>query len=93
MDIPIWFLVLSLVLPRITLLIAWFSESIPANNIPFFGDFLMAVFIPRVLILIYIATNMGFNPWFWIHLVFMVLSIAWQSVQIMSSRCSRRNLS
>jgi len=76
MDIAIWFLVLALFLPRITLLIAWFNGGIPLNDIPFIGDFLLAVFLPRVLILIYIATNLGVSsPWFWIH--FVVMLIVW----------------
>lgn len=76
-EIAIWFLVLGLVFPRIALFIAWCNSCIPANNIPFAGDFFMAAIIPRVLILIYIATNMGLCPWFWIHLTF--LAIAWVS--------------
>ena len=72
-EIAIWFLVLGLIFPRITLFIAWMGGSIPANNIPFIGDLFMAIFVPRVLIIIYIATNMGFCPWFWIHLAFLAI--------------------
>ena len=46
-----WVLILSLFLPRLTLIIAWISNCIPPNTIPFVGDVLMAIFIPRVLIL------------------------------------------
>ncbi|MCE1165467.1 MAG: hypothetical protein LWX07_08720 [Bacteroidetes bacterium] len=64
------FLVLSLFLPRITLLIFYFTHHIPANNVPFVGDFLLTVFLPRVLVLIYIVDNLGTSsPWFWIHLI------------------------
>jgi len=64
------FLILSLFLPRITLLIYYFGFSIPPNSVPFWGDAILAVFLPRVLVLIYIYENMGTqNPWFWIHLV------------------------
>ncbi len=73
-DIVIWFLVLSLFLPRIALLIAYFSGSIPVNNIPFWGDFFMAVFIPRILVLVYIITNMGFGAWAIAHLIVLILS-------------------
>jgi hypothetical protein len=34
----------------------------------------MAVFIPRILILIYIITNMGFAGWAAAHLIMCVLS-------------------
>lgn len=84
-EIAIWFLVLGLIFPRITLLIAWFSHGIPANNIPFLGDFFMAVFIPRVLILIYIATNMGLCAWFWIHLVFLAIVWVFNGIRVVSS--------
>jgi len=74
-DIQMWLLVLTLIFPRLGLIIAWFSNQIPFNTIPFVGDFLMAVFIPRFLMVIYIATNLGTgNVWFWLHLVFAILS-------------------
>jgi hypothetical protein len=66
----ILFLVLSLFLPRVTLIIFWLINQIPLNTVPFVGDVLLAIFLPRVLILIYIAQNLGIeSPWFWIHLV------------------------
>jgi Na+/alanine symporter len=69
-EIATWFLVISLIFPRITLLIAWLNGSIPYNTIPFILDAVMAVFLPRVLILIYIGTNMGCdNAWFIIHAI------------------------
>lgn len=68
------FLVLSLFIPRITLIIFYFTHSIPFNNVPLIGDFLLAVFLPRVLVLIYIVENYGIeSPWFWIHLVMAIL--------------------
>ncbi|MDD5361139.1 MAG: hypothetical protein PHN88_03340 [Ignavibacteria bacterium] len=64
------FLVLSLFLPRITLIYCYFTHHIPFNNVPFIGDALLTVFLPRVLVLIYIVDNLGTDsPWFWIHLV------------------------
>ncbi|MBS1519274.1 MAG: hypothetical protein JSS91_14410 [Bacteroidetes bacterium] len=68
------FLVLSLFLPRITLIIFFLLHHIPLNSVPFIGDILLTVFIPRALILIYIAQNLGTDsPWFWIHLVVAVM--------------------
>jgi hypothetical protein len=64
------FLVLSLFIPRITLILFYFAHSIPYNNVSFIGDVLLTIFLPRVLILIYIVENYGTgSPWFWIHLV------------------------
>ena len=75
-QIQVWFLVLSLFLPRVALLIAYCSNSIPPNTIPFLGDLVMAFLIPRVLILIYIGTCMGIGTLFWIHLVAALLAYA-----------------
>lgn len=68
-TIATWFLVLGLFLPRVTLVAAFFSHTVPPNNVPFILDVLGAIFLPRVLICIYIAFNMGYNEWFWLHLV------------------------
>lgn len=90
MDIPIWFLVLSLILPRITLLIAWFSGSIPPNNIPFWGDFFLAAFLPRILILIYIVGVLGvMSVWFWIHIGFLMLSMIIHTLKLISDQSSQ----
>ncbi|MGH2574561.1 MAG: hypothetical protein ACRDFC_02555 [Ignavibacteria bacterium] len=44
--------------------------TIPNNTVPFIGDVLLTIFLPRVLVLIYIAANLGTTSvWFWIHLV------------------------
>jgi len=71
-DIDAWFLILSLFFPRLSLLIAYYSGSIPPNTIPFWGDFFMALLIPRLLILIYIITNMGFGAWAIVHLIWYI---------------------
>lgn len=72
--IETWVLVVTLFLPRIALLIAYFSHQVPYNNIPFIGDLLLYVFLPRLLMIIYIYDNMGWqNPWFWIHIVVAII--------------------
>jgi hypothetical protein len=68
-TISTWFLVLGLFLPRVTLVAAYFTQTMPPNNVPFILDVVGAVCLPRVLICIYIAFNMGYNEWFWIHLI------------------------
>lgn len=68
------FLILSLFLPRITLIIYFLLHQIPMNNVPFIGDVLLTVFLPRVLVLIYITENLGTSSvWFWIHLVVAII--------------------
>ncbi|MCI0450305.1 MAG: hypothetical protein L0Y79_11070 [Chlorobi bacterium] len=72
--IETWLLVLTLFIPRISLLIAYFSHQIPYNNLPFVGDLLLYIFLPRVLMVIYIYDNLGWqSPWFWIHIVMAII--------------------
>jgi hypothetical protein len=72
--IETWILVVTLFLPRIALLIAYFSHQIPLNKIPLVGDVLLYIFLPRLLMIIYIYDNIGWqNPWFWIHIVVAII--------------------
>jgi len=67
MTLPIWFLVLGIFLPRIALLAIYIGGGFP-HLMTLWLSVPMAFLIPRVLILIAIATVMGICPWFWIHL-------------------------
>lgn len=68
------FLVLSLFLPRLTIIIYFLIHQIPHNTVPLLGEILLTIFIPRALILIFIAQNLGVNsPWFWIHLIVAIV--------------------
>ncbi|MBK7705956.1 MAG: hypothetical protein IPN69_23870 [Acidobacteria bacterium] len=72
-----YFLLFSLFFPRIVMLVYLiaFPSGFPANSVPQWGDILLGVFAPRVLILIYIYQNMGYdNVWFAAHLVVMILA-------------------
>jgi len=76
-TIPLWFLVLSLFLPRICMIVAWFQHSmtnfIPAtvNIVPV----IVALLVPRLLILFWIYQDQGIGLWFLIHLIGLL--IAW----------------
>ncbi len=72
-----YFLLFSLFFPRITMLVAIFFNpaAYPANAVPQIADVLLGIFLPRVLILIYIYQNMGYeNVWFVAHLVVAILA-------------------
>lgn len=71
-TLPIWFLVLGLFLPRIALIAAFFTDGAFPHLFTKWLSVPMAWFIPRILILIAIATVMGICVWFWIHLVVML---------------------
>jgi len=74
-EIGIWFLLLSLFVPRFTLFFWWLTGNLPYNTTPLLADVICSIFLPRILILVYIHGCQGMSPWFWIHLV--ALFIAW----------------
>jgi hypothetical protein len=70
-----YFLLFSLFFPRIVLLVYFLMERFPHSTIPLWGDLLLGVFVPRILILIFIYQNMGTdNVWFIAHLAVMILT-------------------
>lgn len=77
MEINFYFLLFSLFFPRLVMLIFFllYPQLYPANSVPQIADFLLGIFVPRVLILIYIYQNMGANNvWFIAHLVVMLIA-------------------
>ena len=76
-DIGIWFLLLSLFLPRVVLFFWWLTGNLPFNTTPLVADVLCAVLLPRILILVYIHGLQGLSPWFWIHIVAMFIAWGW----------------
>lgn len=73
-EIGIWFLLLSLVFPRMVLFFWWMTENLPFNTTPFIADFFTSFFFPRILILVYIYDIQGMSTWFIIHLVGMAVA-------------------
>lgn len=76
-TLPLWFLVLSLFLPRVCIVVAWLQHSIPAYvpatvNIV---QIIVALLVPRILILFWIYQDQGIGLWFLIHAIALV--IAW----------------
>ncbi|MEJ7846931.1 MAG: hypothetical protein WKF92_02455 [Pyrinomonadaceae bacterium] len=73
----IYFLIFSLFFPRLVLLVSLylFPEIYPANAVPQWADIVLGIFMPRILILLYIYQNMGAdNVWFITHLVVMIFA-------------------
>ena len=73
----VYFLIFSLFFPRVVLLVFLFlyPNLYPANAVPQWADIVLGVFMPRVLVLIYIYQNLGAdNVWFIAHLVVMILA-------------------
>lgn len=71
------FLFISLFSPRICLLWYYANGWMFPNFVPFWADFALSVFLPRILILIYIYQNLGAsNGWFIAHVIFAILAYA-----------------
>src|SRR5271170_6846438 len=70
-GIPLWFLVLSLFLPRLALFIGWIH--VWWFSVPHALATVLWVLLPRVLVLIFIHAHQGFDLWFLIHLVTAIL--------------------
>lgn len=72
-----YFLLFSLFFPRLVMVvyILLYPNQYPANDVPQIADILLGILVPRVLILIYIYENMGYNNiWFAAHLIVMILA-------------------
>jgi len=76
-QIPLWFLVLSLFLPRICIVVAWFQHSMPAFIPSTVGiiPVVVALLVPRLLILFWIYSDQGITIWFLLHVI--ALLMAW----------------
>ncbi|MBK9214204.1 MAG: hypothetical protein IPM59_01165 [Chloracidobacterium sp.] len=71
-----YFLLFSLFFPRIVMMVYlfMFPELFPANAVPQWADIFLGIFMPRVLILIYIYQNLGYeNIWFVAHLAVAII--------------------
>ena len=75
--IPFWFLVLSLFLPRLCMVVAWFQHSMTHYIPPTVGiiPVIVAMLIPRIFILFWIYLDQGITIWFLLHLI--ALLCAW----------------
>ena len=69
-HLVLWFLLLGLLLPRLTLFIAWLQTGIPVNPLPDLVNFVLWLIFPRFLIAFFIYTDMGTNNiWFWAYII------------------------
>ena len=87
-TLPLWFLVFSLFLPRVALAVAWLQGVLAPFHLHGFVPLVIAVLLPRVLILFLIYTDQGFSLWFLIHLIAAVL--VWGGTGGWSARRRRR---
>lgn len=76
-SIPLWFLVLSLFLPRLCIFVAWLQHSMTTYVPTVVGivPILVWLLVPRILILFWIYQDQGITIWFLLHAI--ALLCAW----------------
>jgi hypothetical protein len=73
-TLPLWFLVFSLFLPRVALLVLWVEGATLPFHLHGLLPLIVAVILPRVLVLYLIYLDQGASLWFVIHLIAAVLT-------------------
>lgn len=71
-SLPLWFLILSLFLPRVSLVIAYFEKDLVPFGLHGWIPPALGVVIPRALVMILIYQDRGFSLWLLVHAVVMV---------------------
>jgi hypothetical protein len=67
--LPFWFLIFALFLPRVALAVAWLQGVLVPFHLHGFLPLVVAIVLPRVLVLYLIYLDQGVSLWFIIHLV------------------------
>ena len=71
-QLPFWFLVFALFLPRVSLVVAWFQGILVPFHLVGWIPLIFAILLPRALVLYLIYLDQGVSLWFLIHLVVAV---------------------
>lgn len=71
--LPLWFLIFALFLPRISLVVAWLQGVLIPFHLIGWIPLVVAILLPRVLVLYLIYLDQGLSLWFVIHLVAALL--------------------
>ena len=85
--IPLWFVIAALFVPRITLVFAYFVHQIPYNDLPVWGNLVLAVIFPRVLICIYLYEH---HMYMWCVIHAVVALCVWAGSGSQANRRQRR---
>ena len=82
--LPLWFLVFSLLLPRIALLVYWVQEGVAPFHLHGWLALAVGIVLPRALVLYLIYQDQGISAWFVIHAIAAV--VVWVASGNASSR-------
>jgi hypothetical protein len=68
-TLPLWCLVFSLFLPRLALLVYWLDGQALPFHIHGWVPLVIAVLVPRLLVIYLIYMDQGVSFWFVVHLI------------------------
>ena len=72
-GLPLWFLVLALFLPRLSVALMWLQNSLAGFHLQGILPPIVWLLLPRALVLYLIFVDQGVSLWFIIHLVVAVM--------------------
>jgi hypothetical protein len=72
-QLPLWFLVFALFLPRLAMAVAWFQGALAPFHLQGIVPALFWLLLPRILVLYLIYVDQGITLWFLVHLVAALL--------------------
>jgi hypothetical protein len=75
-TLPLWFLVFSLFLPRLALLVYWLDGQALPFHIHGWVPLVIAVLVPRLLVIYLIYMDQGVSFWFVVHLIAALIVFA-----------------
>ena len=87
-HLPVWFLLLGLIFPRIALLARWWQSQPGSVHSVGLIPLITSVIVPRLVILYLIYNDAGISGWFLLHAVALV--ITWGGVGGREVRRRRR---
>jgi len=70
----------GLFFPRISLWVAWLNGAIPPNTVPFWLEVTLTAFFPRLLLIFYAGTNLGWSSGWVIAHSIMWLLVGWKFI-------------
>jgi hypothetical protein len=72
-GLPLWFLLLALVLPRLALALMWLGDALRPFHLFGILPVLFWLILPRALVLYLIYLDQGISLWFILHLVVAIM--------------------
>lgn len=75
-QLPLWFLIFALFLPRIALAVMWLQGQLVPYHLIGILPLLVWLLIPRLMVLYLIYVDQGLSLWFLIHLVVALMVFA-----------------